>query len=73
MEEIAEMNEAKDKEAKAYVKNGIMEALPEGDEVPPDRTIGTRWVLSWKPDAEAPLGKRGKGRLVLLGYQDPEP
>ena len=30
-----------------------------------------RWVLTWKVDPESPLGKKGKARLVVLGFQDP--
>ena len=30
-----------------------------------------RWILTWQSDPESPLGKKGKARLVVLGFQDP--
>jgi len=30
-----------------------------------------RFVLTWKKDPDSPGGKRGKARLVVLGFQDP--
>ena len=36
--------------------------------VPKDRIMSMRWVLTWK-DAEH---QKAKGRIVLIGYQDPD-
>ena len=66
------LSRATDKAVKAYIRNEILERLPEGMQVPPERIIGTRWVLSWKKEPEEPLGKKGQRRIVLLGYQDTE-
>ena len=30
-----------------------------------------QWVLTWKKDPDAPTGKKGKARLVVLGFEDP--
>jgi hypothetical protein len=30
-----------------------------------------RFVLTWKSDPDSPAGKKGKARLVVLGFQDP--
>ena len=30
-----------------------------------------RFVLTWKVDPEVPGDKRGKARLVVLGFEDP--
>ena len=35
--------------------------------VPKDRPIRMRWVLTWKESGS------GKGRIVLIGNQDPDP
>ena len=35
--------------------------------------MSMRWVLSWKPPAEEPSGRKAKARIALLGYQRPEP
>ena len=43
--------------------------------VPPDRILGMRWVLSWKA-IEGPqgdiVGKKPKARLIVKGFQDPD-
>ena len=62
---------AKGKEVKEFIKEKVVTPLLEGEHVHPEDVMKMRFVLTWKKDPDSPLGKRGKARLVVLGFQDP--
>ena len=31
-----------------------------------------RWIWTWKPPDEHPIGRKAKARIVILGFQYPE-
>ena len=61
---------AKGKEIKEFLKEQVVQRIKEGEHVPEDQIMKMRWVLTWKKDAETG-DKKGKARLVVLGFQDP--
>jgi len=62
---------AKGKEVKEFIKEKVVARLLQGEHVHPDDIMKMRFVLTWKKDPESPDGKKGKARLVVLGFQDP--
>ena len=60
------------KEVNQYIEHEVLETLPPKYEVPKERILKMRWVLTWKDDPTAPEGRTAKGRIVILGYQDPD-
>ena len=62
---------AKGKEVKEFVKEQVVVRLLAGEHVDPDDIMKMRFVLTWKQDPESAAGKKGKARLVVLGFQDP--
>ena len=71
-EELKQFAGAKMKEVNQYIEQEVMETLPPEYEVPKERILKMRWVLTWKDDPTAPEGRKAKGRIVILGYQDPD-
>ena len=59
------------KEVREFVKENVVTRLVEGEHVDPKDVMKMRFVLTWKQDPNEPSGKRGKARLVVLGFQDP--
>ncbi len=70
-EEKISMNEAKGKEIKEFIKEHVVERITKGEHVDPKDVMKMRWILTWKIDPDTEFGKRGKARLVALGFQDP--
>ena len=70
-EEKEMMRLAKGKEVREFVKEHVVTRLVEGEHVDPKDVMKMRFVLTWKQDPNEPSGKRGKARLVVLGFQDP--
>ena len=62
---------AKGKEVKEFVREKVVERVRDSEHVAVDDIMKMRWVLTWKKDPDSPLGKKGKARLVVLGFQDP--
>ena len=62
---------AKGKEVKEFIKEQVVTRLLAGEHVDPDDVMKMRFVLTWKADPESPEGKKGKARLVVLGFEDP--
>ena len=56
---------------KEFIKEQVVTRLLAGEHVDPDDVMKMRFVLTWKADPESPEGKKGKARLVVLGFQDP--
>ena len=71
-EDKQRFQEAKNREVKQYIEQEVLKRLPPGYQVPPERVLRMRWVLTWKEDPESPDGRKAKGRIVILGYQDPD-
>ena len=43
--------------------------------ISPERLLGMRWVLTWKPiedDQGKDIGHKAKARLIIKGFQDPD-
>ena len=60
---------AKGKEIKEFLKEHVCEKLRQGEVVPPEDIMKMRFVLTWKKNEDGT--KKGKARLVVLGFQDP--
>ena len=60
------------KEAKEWIQELVLDALPMDVQVPAERILNMRWVLTWKIDPAEDDGRRPKARLVILGDQDPD-
>ena len=71
-EELKQFAGAKMKEVNQYIEHEVLETLPPKYEVPKERILKMRWVMTWKDDPTAPEGRKAKGRIVILGYQDPD-
>ena len=70
-EERESMNMAKGKEIREFIKEAVVTRLLKDEKVNPKDVMKMRFVLTWKSDPDSKLGKRGKARLVVLGFQDP--
>ena len=70
-EEKEMIRTAKGKEIREFIKEKVVTRLLAGEHVDPADIMRMRWVLTWKTDPDEPGGKRGKARLVVLGFQDP--
>ena len=68
-EEKELIRQAKGKEVKEFIKERVVARLKEGELISPEKIMRMRWILTWKkqPDGE----KKGKARLVVLGFEDP--
>jgi hypothetical protein len=68
-EEKELIRQAKGKEVKEFIKEHVVARLKEGELISPEKIMRMRWILTWKkqPDGE----KKGKARLVVLGFEDP--
>ena len=62
---------AKGKEVREFIKEKVVERVLATEKIRPEEIMRMRWVLTWKKDPDSPLGKKGKARLVVLGFQDP--
>jgi hypothetical protein len=62
---------AKGKEVREFIKEQVVRRLLADERVKPEDAMRMRFVLTWKKDPDSPGGKRGKARLVVLGFQDP--
>ncbi|CAK0788366.1 unnamed protein product [Prorocentrum cordatum] len=71
-DDLEKFKKAKSKEAQEWIKELVLEALPDHVRVPADRLMRLRWVLTWKIYPSEPGGRKAKARLVILGYQDPD-
>ena len=60
---------AKGKEVKEFIKEHVVERLKDGEHVDPAKIMRMRWVLTWKKNEDG--SKKGKARLVVLGFEDP--
>ena len=62
------------KELSSYLEHEAMQ-IARRHNVPPERVLGMRWVLSWKavesPQGEV-VGRKPKARLIIKGFQDPD-
>lgn len=68
--EAQQFQKAKEIEVRNFVKSGCFEIARErGFEE--SKTLGMRWLLTWKYGDEYPGGRKAKARGVILGYQDP--
>ena len=65
------IRQAKGKEVKEFIREHVVERLRADERVKPEDVMKMRWVLTWKKDPDSPEGKKGKARLVVLGFQDP--
>ena len=63
-DEQAKFEAAKEAEVHQWLKAAAVRRVT--GTVPPDRVVQMRWVLTYKSDRSA------KGRIVLIGYQDPD-
>ena len=62
---------AKGKEVREFIKEEVVTRLLDDEIVPKDQIMRMRWVLTRKKDDTVPGGKKGKARLVVLGFEDP--
>ncbi len=53
------------------MKEQVVRRVLENESVTPEEAMRMRFVLTWKKDPDSPAGKKGKARLVVLGFQDP--
>jgi hypothetical protein len=53
-----------------FIKEEVVTRLLDDEIVPKDQIMRMRWVLTWKKDDTVPGGKKGKARLVVLGFED---
>eukprot|EP00435_Cladocopium_sp_Y103_P017346 s510_g4.t1 len=61
--------EAKQSEVRNFVAAKAFEALPPELRPPLSKTIGMRWILTWKTKDDGTV--KPKARAILKGYQDP--
>ena len=61
-------------ELSSYLEHEAV-AIARRHNVPAERILGMRWVLSWKAvtdDSGETVGKKPKARLIIKGFQDPD-
>ena len=63
--------QAKAKELSCWLETSAVRKILR-HKISPNRIMTSRWILTWKPDATLPNGRKAKARLVVRGYQDPE-
>ena len=63
------LQEAKQSEVRNFVAAKAFEALPPEWRPPLSKTIGMRWILTWKTKEDGSV--KPKARAILKGYQDP--
>ena len=61
--------EAKQSEVRNFIAAKAFEALPPELRPPLSKTIGMRWILTWKAKEDGSF--KPKARAILKGYQDP--
>eukprot|EP00971_Amphidinium_carterae_P093984 1859779-Amphidinium_carterae.2 len=62
--------EAKSKEWQSWIAKKVVELASRGD-IPNNRLLRSRWVLSWKK-VPGTQDRKAKARLVILGFEDPD-
>ena len=70
-EEKQLFQQAKQKELKCWLDTQTVQAIMR-DKIHPSRILSSRWILTWKEDANMPNGRKAKARLVVKGFQDPD-
>ena len=68
------IDKAKKSEVDDWVKNSVF-TIAKRSGIAKNRIMAMRWVLTWKkvgPSAEHPTGQKGKARLVIKGFTDPD-
>ena len=65
------MKAAKGRDVQQFLKEEVVTRLEKGEHVEPGTAMRMRFVLAWKVDPDTPGGKKGKARLVVLGFEDP--
>ena len=72
--EKEEFRKAKQKELDSYL--GAMAVdIAKRKGVDPQRILGMRWVLTWKPEVDndgKAIGRKAKARLIIKGFEDPD-
>ena len=68
-EEREMINQAKGKEVREFIKEHVVERIAADEKIPPEQIMRMRWVLTWKRQEDGT--KKGKARLVVLGFEDP--
>ena len=72
--EKMEFRRAMDKEIDSYLSHEAVE-IAKMHEINPERLLGMRWVLTWKPvenkDGQV-IDNTAKARLIIKGVQDPD-
>ena len=66
--------EAMEKEIDSYLDHEAV-AIATMNGISPERLLGMRWVLTWKPiedDQGKDIGHKAKARLIIKGFQDPD-
>ena len=63
--------QAKSREMSCWLETSSVRKILRS-KISPNRIMTSRWILTWKPDASLPQGRKAKARLVVRGYQDPE-
>ena len=61
-------------ELSSYLEHEAV-AIAKRHNVPPERILGMRWVLTWKVVEDGggnQVGQKPKARLIIKGYQDPD-
>ena len=71
--ELSLLKSAKGLEVKELLKENVVKTITEQENAKLSKSdvMKMRFILTWKTDPESPLGKKGKARLVVLGFQDP--
>ena len=72
--EHEEFKEAKGKEINSYMEHMAVD-ICEKHGIDPERVLGMRWILTWKPvtdDVGCVVGRKPKARLIIKGFQDPD-
>ena len=63
------IREAKGKEFREFIKEHVVERIKDQENIDPESIMRMRWVLTWKRQQDGT--KKGKARLVVLGFEDP--
>lgn len=67
-EEKKEFDEAKDQALRVWLENDAWKAIPL-ESADPEETVPARFLLRWKPKAEAKNGKVANARVILQGFR----
>jgi hypothetical protein len=69
--EKVKFQQAKQKEIKAWVDHKTVCRLAKGT-LNDNQIMRCRWIFTWKPPAPGTTEERGKARLVIRGFEDPQ-